>query len=72
MFLGAAVFTLFYFFYILSLTVLFPDYVGEVWNLAALSGISVFGIPAEELLFALGMGLLWSGVYEHIKWRKIV
>lgn len=47
-------------------------YVENVWNLRAISGILIMGIPLEELMFAVGLGFLWSSVYEHIKWRKVV
>lgn len=60
-----------YFLYFLTLIAAYPGYVKRVWNLAALSGILVFGVPFEELMFAFGLGFLWSSVYEHIAWRRI-
>ncbi len=60
-----------YFLYFLTLIALYPGYVEQVWNLPALSGILVFGVPLEELMFAFGVGFLWSSVYEHIAWRRI-
>jgi hypothetical protein len=42
-----------------------------VWNLDALSGLSIGGVPIEELLFAAAFGAYWSGVYEHVTWRKL-
>ena len=27
-------------------------------------------MPIEELLFAAGFGMYWSGVYEHFTWRR--
>ncbi len=60
-----------YFLYFLALIVLYPGYVEQVWNLPVLSGIIVFGVPLEELMFAFGVGFLWSSVYEHLTWRKI-
>lgn len=65
LFLGA------YFFYFWTLIALYPGYVERVWNLEAISGLLVLGIPLEELLFALSFGFLWSSVYEHLAWRKI-
>ena len=47
-----------------------PGYVERVWNLAALSGVSLLGIPIEELLFGFTFGLYWSGVYEHLTWTR--
>ncbi len=61
-----------YFIYFLTLIAIFPGYVERVWNLSAISGILILGIPLEELMFAFGLGFFWSSVYEHIKWRKIV
>ena len=60
-----------YFLYFLTLVAAFPGYVESVWNLDAISGILVLGIPLEELAFALTFGLYWSSIYEHIKWRKV-
>lgn len=71
MIVSAFLFMGIYFTYFVTLIALFPGYVEQVWNLAALSGIVLLGIPLEELLFAFGVGFLWSSVYEHITWRKI-
>jgi len=71
MFASAFIFLGFYFAYFLILTTLYSDYVEQVWNLSAISGILVLGVPLEELLFAFGLGFLWSSVYEHMKWYKI-
>lgn len=60
-----------YFIYFQILTLLYPGYVEAVWNLAAISGILILGIPLEELLFAFSFGLYWSSVYEHLNWYKI-
>jgi hypothetical protein len=67
--LGAAVFSLLYFVFFLALVTADPQYVRAVWNLSALSGVLVFGIPLEELLFAAALGAAWSGLYEHLTWR---
>ena len=52
-----------------GLTLSFPSYVEQVWNLVSLSGLRPLGIPAEELLFGLAFGLYWSSAYEHLTWR---
>jgi len=44
--------------------------VKTAWNLKALSGLMVTGIPAEQLLFALTFGLMWAGFYHHITWHR--
>lgn len=43
-------------------------YIAAVWNLNALSGGLIVGIPVEELLFGFAFGLYWSSVYEHFTW----
>ncbi len=45
-----------------------PGYVERVWNLEALSGLFVWKLPLEELLFAATFGAYWSGLYEHTMW----
>lgn len=71
MFVSAFIFLGLYAVYFLTLTLMYPGYVEQVWNLQALSGIMFLGIPLEELMFAFGLGFLWSSVYEHLMWRKI-
>lgn len=68
---GALLFFALYFVYFWSLVLLFPDYVAQVWNLPAISGILIAGIPLEELMFALSVGFFWSSIYEHVKWRRL-
>jgi len=60
-----------YFVYFLTLIAFEPGFVGQVWNLSALSGILVLGIPLEELLFAFSFGFYWSTIYEHFTWKKL-
>lgn len=71
MFVSGLLFTGLYVVYFLTLFALAPGYVQRVWNLGALSGILIAGIPLEELLFAFSFGLLWSSIYEHVTWRTI-
>jgi hypothetical protein len=68
---SALIFLILYFFYFLTLIAISPDYVEQVWNLKAISGILILGIPLEELLFALSFGFLWSSIYEHFTWKKL-
>ncbi len=68
---SALIFLGIYLVYFQALIVLYPGYVEQVWNLKALSGILVLGIPLEELLFATSFGFLWSSVYEHMAWKKL-
>jgi len=71
MIISAFIFSALYFFYFLTLIAISPNFVERVWNLKALSGILIIGIPAEELIFAFSFGFLWSSIYEHFKWYKI-
>ncbi len=68
---SGVMFTIFYFVYFVPLNLIAPGYVERVWTLTALSGILVFGVPLEELLFAFTFGMLWSSYYEHISWHKL-
>ncbi len=72
MFLGGVLFTLVYFLSFVALLYVYPNYVEEVWNLKALSGILLVGIPIEEYMWAFTFGLYWSSVYEHFKWRRMM
>lgn len=49
-----------------------PDYIERVWRTEALTGVSILWMPLEELLFAIGFGMYWSGVYEHFTWSQCV
>lgn len=71
MLVSAVLFLCLYSAYFLTLIVLSPGYVQRVWDLSALSGILIAGIPVEELLFAFAFGFYWSTVYEHFTWKKV-
>ncbi|RJQ34102.1 hypothetical protein C4568_03090 [Candidatus Parcubacteria bacterium] len=71
MLVSACIFLVLYFLYFGTLIALYPGYVEQVWNLKAISGILVIGVPIEELLFALSFGFLWSSIYEHFTWRAV-
>src|SRR3989344_2960447 len=66
MIVSAFLFLGLYFFYFLTLIAIYPGFVEKVWNLKVISGVLIFGIPLEELLFACSFGFLWSSVYEHL------
>jgi len=70
-FAGGFLFFGIYFLFFLFLNLIFPGWVEQTWNLSEISGILILGIPIEELLFAFAVGMIWSGVYEHVKWRRI-
>ena len=69
---GALLFLGYYTLFLLGLEWTAPGYIERVWNLAALSGLSVGGFPIEELLFATAFGGYWAGVYDHFTWQKIL
>ena len=68
--LGGAVFLVLYLLFLLGLKWLWPGYIEAVWNLDALASWRPWGLPMEELLFGIGFGMYWSGVYEHLTWHK--
>lgn len=72
MLVSALIFFGLYFVYFLTLIAMFPGYVEQVWNLKVISGVLILGVPVEELMFALTFGFIWSSIYEHLAWRKIV
>lgn len=71
MIVSAFLFLGLYYIYFLSLIVLYPGYVQQVWNFNTISGILITGIPLEELMFAFSFGFMWSSIYEHFTWRKL-
>ncbi len=68
---GGLLFVLCYIALLQGLRWLSPGYIERVWDLDALLGLQVFHMPIEELLFAAGFGMYWSGVYEHLTWRRV-
>ena len=68
--IGGLLFLGYYALFMLALAWFAPGYIEQVWNLAALSGVAIGGIPLEELAFGFTVGLYWSGVYEHFTWHR--
>lgn len=69
MLVSGGLFFLVYFVVFALFNLAFPGYVEAVWNLAAVSGLLLAGVPLEELMFAFTFGLYWSSIYEHLAWR---
>lgn len=69
---GGALFAVYYVFFMLGLEWSAPGYIGRVWNLGNLTGLLIHGIPLEEILFGFAFGMYWSGIYEHLAWRRSV
>lgn len=71
MWIGGLLFLILYLIFFLILLLIFPGFVQVSWNLDALSGFFILGIPIEELIFAFTFGMLWSSLYEHFLWLKV-
>jgi hypothetical protein len=67
---SGVLFLLLYFVVFALFNLAFPGYVPAVWNLKAVSGWLLWGVPFEELMFAFTFGLYWSSIYEHLAWRR--
>lgn len=67
---GGILFLIYYVAFLTGLEWSAPGYIDRVWNLQALSGVTVLRMPLEELLFAVTFGMYWSGVYEHSTWAR--
>jgi len=65
---GAGIFFGYYALFMAALLVFAPGYIEQVWNLPQLTGVLVWGIPVEELLFGFTFGMYWTSVYEHLTW----
>ena len=70
--LGGVLFLVLYATFLLGLKWSAPGYIEQVWNLKALSGIVISGVPIEELMFGFAFGLVWTGLYEHFAWQRSV
>lgn len=70
--IGGVLFTVYYWVFVEGLAVLSPGYIERVWNLGALSGVTVLATPLEEQAFAFTFGMYWAGVYDHFTWRRTV
>ena len=68
--IGGLLFLGLYFIFFLGINILFPYFV-NYWNLSALSGMLILGVPIEELMFAFTFGMMWSSIYEHILWYRL-
>lgn len=67
---GGGLFLLLYASFMLLLIFFAPGYIEQVWNLPAISGVLLIGIPLEELTFGFAFGLYWAGIYEHFTWYR--
>ncbi len=70
--IGGLLFLALYTVFLLGLKWSAPGYIEQVWNFAALTGVRIYGLPLEELLFGFSFGLMWTGIYEHFMWKRSV
>ena len=70
--IGGLLFLVLYTVFLLGIEWSAPGYIEQVWNFEAISGVRVYGLPLEELLFGLSFGLFWTGIYEHFTWKRSV
>ncbi len=69
---GGVLFLALYTVFLLGLKWSAPSYIEQVWNFATLTGVRIYGLPLEELLFGFTFGLMWTGIYEHFTWKRSV
>ncbi len=69
--IGGLLFLVYYAIFLAGLEWSAPGYIDRVWNMDVLTGMTIWFMPIEELLFAIGFGMYWSGVYEHFTWKKL-
>lgn len=67
---GGMLFLAIYTIFLLGLKWSAPGYIEKVWNLEVLSGVLIYGLPIEELLFGFAFGLVWTGMYEHFTSKR--
>lgn len=60
-------FSIMYFILFFVFLLIFPRYVTKIYNLKNFIGISIFGVPIEEIVFAFSVGACWSVFYEYIR-----
>ena len=70
--IGGVLFLGLYTVFLLALKWSAPGYIEQVWNFGALTGVRIYGLPLEELLFGFSFGLMWTGIYEHFMWKRSV
>ena len=71
MLVGSGLFTALYWLLFLYFLAFFPRFISEHYNVSNLLGISIKGVPIEELMFAASGGAVWSVAYEYIQGYRL-
>lgn len=64
--LGGAIFMLFYLISLAIMDLIVPGWIAATWNMSALSGMVLFSVPVEEVIFGFAFGTLWTPLYEEV------
>lgn len=67
---GGIVFFIIYLSAFKLFTFIYPDFIANKYSLDNLSGLILFGLPIEELLYALSFGTMWAPIYEYVTGAK--
>ena len=65
--IGATAFTILNFLLFVYFLWLFHGFIDHYYTLSNISGIRLFGVPIEELMFASTGGAVWSVAYEYFQ-----
>ena len=68
--LGGITFAFLYFTFFLFFNFIFPDFVPLSYKLENISGILLWNVPLEEVLYAFSFGLLGGPLYEYAHGEK--
>ena len=63
--LGGAFFMILYAILFLIFKALFPSFLNNYYHLERTSHVWLFGIPLEEFLYSLTLGMMWAPIYEY-------
>ena len=50
---------------------IFPNNIANAWNFEYISGVTLLGIPIEELLWGAVFGALWAPLYETLNGYRV-
>src|SRR3990172_6071679 len=64
--LGGILFSLLYWISLAVIDLLFPGWIAQTWNMAALSGLTLVRVPLEEIFFGFSFGTIWAPLFEEV------